>query len=303
MSLARIISYYRRVKAWLQGSDAHERTLELLGAFLAQQVAIKQHVSSLHDVEFRVYSQWGDDGIIQWIISHLPSIPKRFIEFGVEDYSESNTRFLMVNNNWTGLVMDGSPENIYRLRRRKWFWRYGLTALPCFVTRDNVNSLIADWAANREIGLLHIDVDGNDYWLWDAIRCISPSICIMEYNAVFGSERAVTIPYSADFRRFDAHYSGQYFGASLAALTILARAKDYALVGTNSAGNNAYYVRADLLTDDLHEIELKDAFTTPTFCDSRDQRHRLNFLPYDQRQSSIRGLPVLNVVSGDIEPF
>ncbi|TPG08652.1 hypothetical protein EAH88_10455 [Rhodanobacter glycinis] len=303
MSLARIISYYRRVKAWVQGSDAHERTLELLGAFLAQQVAIKQYVSSLHDVEFRVYSQWGDDGIIQWIISHLPSIPKRFIEFGVEDYSESNTRFLMVNNNWTGLVMDGSPENIYRLRRRKWFWRYGLTALPCFVTRDNVNSLIADWVANREIGLLHIDVDGNDYWLWDAIRCISPSICIMEYNAVFGSERAVTIPYSADFRRFDAHYSGQYFGASLAALTMLARARGYALIGTNSAGNNAYYVRTDLLNNDLRELGVAEAFTTPNFRDSRDRRRRLDYLSHDQRQSLIRGLPVLDVVSGRTEPF
>ncbi|MFI5071569.1 MAG: hypothetical protein ACHP8A_11830 [Terriglobales bacterium] len=303
MSLARIINYYRRVRAWVQGSDAHERTLELLGGFLAQQVAGKQQVSSLHDVEFRVYSQWGDDGIIQWIISRLPSTPKRFVEFGVEDYSESNTRFLMVNNNWTGLVMDGSPENISRLRRRKWFWRYGLTALPYFVTCDNVDSLIADWAANQEVGLLHIDVDGNDYWLWDAIHCTSPSICIMEYNALFGSERAVTIPYSANFSRFDAHYSGQYFGASLAALTMLARAKGYALVGTNSAGNNAYYVRADLLTDNLREVELKDAFTRPTFRESRDRRHRLDFLPYDQRQSSIRGLPVLNVMSGSIEPF
>jgi len=303
MSLARAISYYRRVKAWVQGSDAHERTLELLGAFLAQQVASKQHVSSLHDVEFRVYSQWGDDGIIQWIISRLPSAPKRFVEFGVEDYSESNTRFLMINNNWTGLVMDGSPENINRLHRKKWFWRHGLTALPHFVTRENVDSLIADWAANQEIGLLHIDVDGNDYWLWEAIICTSPSICIMEYNALFGSERAITIPYKADFRRFDAHYSGQYFGASLAALTMLARAKGYALVGTNSAGNNAYYVRGDLLTDVLHEIELKDAFTTPTFRESRDRRHRLDYLSYDRRQASIRGLPVLNVMSGDIEPF
>ncbi|MFC5438084.1 hypothetical protein ACFPME_16105 [Rhodanobacter umsongensis] len=303
MSLAQIISYYRRVRTWVQGSDAHERTLELLGGFLAQQVAGKQHVSSLHDVEFRVYSQWGDDGIIQWIVSHLPSTPKRFVEFGIEDYSESNTRFLMVNNNWTGLVMDGSPENINRLHRRKWFWRYGLTALPCFVTRDNVNSLVGDWAAGEEIGLLHIDVDGNDYWLWEAIRCTSPSICIMEYNALFGSERAVTVPYSSDFRRFDAHYSGQYFGASLAALTLLARTKGYALIGTNSAGNNAYYLRTDLLSSHMREISIAEAFTTPTFRDSRNRQHRLNYLSYDQRQSSIRGLPVLDVVSGRVEPF
>ena len=303
MSFPRLISYYRSVRAWIQGSEAHERTLELLGAFLARQVAAKQSVSSLHDVEFRVYSQWGDDGIIQWVTSQLPSAPKRFIEFGVEDYSESNTRFLMVNNNWSGLVMDGSPEKIRRLRRRKWFWRYGLTALPCFVTCDNVDSLIADWASNREVGLLHIDVDGNDYWLWDAIRCISPSICIMEYNAVFGSERAITIPYSANFQRLDAHYSGQYFGASLAALTVLARKKAYALIGTNSAGNNAYYVRKDLLKGDLREVGVAEAFTRPAFCDSRNRQGRIDTQSYDQRQSSIRGLPVLDVLSGNVEPF
>lgn len=303
MMLPRVISFYRRVRAWMQGTDAHERTLELLGALLAQGVAGRSGISSLREVEFRVFSQWGDDGIIQWIISHMPSTPKRFVEFGVEDYSESNTRFLMVNNNWTGLVMDGSSENIARLRSRKWFWRYGLTAIPCFVTRDNVDALISEWAADQEIGLLHIDVDGNDYWLWDAIRCTSPSLCIMEYNALFGNERAITIPYTADFRRFDAHYSGQYFGASLAALTVLARAKGYALVGTNSAGNNAYFVRADLVSDSLREVELREAFTMPTFRDSRDRRHRLDYLPYDQRQSSIRGLPVLNVLSGQIESF
>lgn len=287
----------------MQGTDAHERTLELIGSLLAKEVNGKQLVSSLHEAEFRVYSQWGDDGIIQWIISQMPSVPKRFVEFGVEDYSESNTRFLMINNNWTGLVMDGSPENISRLQRRKWFWRYGLTAASCFVTRDNVDSLISAWAADQAIGLLHIDVDGNDYWLWDAIRCTSPSICIMEYNALFGSERAITIPYSADFRRFDAHYSGQYFGASLAALTVLAHAKGYALIGTNSAGNNAYYIRSDLLNGNLREVELADAFTMPTFRESRDRQHRLDYLAYDQRQTSICGLPVLNVVSGQIEPF
>lgn len=303
MNLARAISYYRRVRDWVQATDAHDRTRELLGALLAQQVSHMQRVSSLREVEFRVHSQWGDDGIIQWLVSRLPSIPRRFVEFGVEDYSELNTRFLMVNNNWSGLVMDGSLENIDRLRHQKWFWRYGLTALPCFVTRENVDSMIADWAGGNAVGLLHIDVDGNDYWLWDAIQCILPAVCIMEYNAILGVDRAITIPYAADFRRFDAHFSGQYFGASLAALTALAEAKGYALVGTNSAGNNAYFVRKDLLNDCVRAVTVADAFTIPTFHESRDPRHRLNHLNYERSQSTIRGLPVVNVTDGHVEPF
>jgi hypothetical protein len=303
MSRNTAIALYRRIRDWAQGTEAHERTRELIGTMLADRFAEKRRITSLHEVEFRVHSQFGDDGIIQWLVARLPSLPKRFVEFGVEDYSESNTRFLMVHRNWSGFVMDGSPANIERLRARRWFWRYNLTAQPHFVTRENVDALIAEWAGSEPVGLLHIDVDGNDYWLWDAVKCISPSIVIMEYNAVFGDERAITIPYAPDFHRFAAHYSGQYAGASLGALAHLAKFKGYALIGSNSAGNNAYFVRRDLLDDDLLEVPVTRAFVQPNYRESRDRSNRLDFLSFEQRQASIRGMPVVNVATGQAEPF
>lgn len=303
MRYAAITTLYRKLRDWVQATDTHDRTRELIGVLLAERNADKRNIGALHDVEFRVHSQFGDDGIIQWLVSRLPSLPRRFIEFGVEDYSESNTRFLMVSRNWSGLVMDGSPSNIKRLRARRWFWHYNLTALAHFVTRENVNALIANWAGNEQVGLLHIDVDGNDYWLWEAINCINPGIVIMEYNAVFGDTRAITIPYTPDFHRFNAHYSGQYAGASLAALEHLARLKSYALIGSNLAGNNAYFLRRDLLTDELAEVPVARAFTRPNFRESRDPSGTLDFLPYEQRQASIRGMPVINVETGEVEPF
>ena len=303
MSRAAIMTLCRRIRDWVQGNEAHERSRELIGVMLAERFAEKRKPASLHEIEFRVHSQFGDDGIIQWLVARLPSLPKRFVEFGVEDYSESNTRFLMVSRNWSGLVMDGSPDNITRLRARKWFWRYGLTALPRFVTRENVDGLIAEWAGSEPVGLLHIDVDGNDYWLWDAVKRISPGIVIMEYNAVFGAERVVTIPYAPDFHRFAAHYSGQYAGASLAALAYLARLKGYALIGSNSAGNNAYFLRRDLLDEDLVEVPVDRAFVRPNYRESRDRLNRLNFHSYEERQASIRGMLVVNVESGQTEPF
>ena len=298
-----IVTLYRKMRDWVQGAEAHERTRELIGMMLAERFSAKRQISSLHEVEFRVHSQFGDDGIIQWLIARLPSLPKRFVEFGVEDYTESNTRFLMVSRNWSGLVMDGSSANIARLRARKWFWRYGLMALAQFVTRENVDALIAEWAGREPVGLLHIDVDGNDYWLWDAVKCITPGIVIMEYNAVFGNDRAVTIPYSPNFRRFAAHYSGQYAGASLAALAHLAAIKGYALIGANSAGNNAYFLRRNLLGDDLAEVPVVQAFVQPNYRESRDKSNRLDFLTYERRQAAIRGMPVFNVETGKIEPF
>lgn len=299
----RLISLYRECRNWIQGGDAHARTLELLGAMFSDQNSKKNHISSLHEVEFRVFSQWGDDGIIQWLITRIPGLPKLFVEFGVEDYSESTTRFLMVNNNWRGLVMDGSDAKITRLKKRKWFWRYGLTAIPKFLTTENVDEIIRDWVNGENIGLLHIDVDGNDFWLWDAIRCITPAIVIVEYNALFGPDRAITVPYDAGFRRHSAHYSGQYAGASLAALTWLSEKKGYALIGTNSAGNNAYYVRASELTDELRPVSVDAAFVKSNFRDSRDRFGQLDYLSFEERQSSIRGLPVVNVLTGEQEPF
>jgi hypothetical protein len=296
-------NWARRARTWLHGGDAHARTLELMGRLIADRNAAKQSIQSLRDVEFRVFSQWGDDGIIQWLVAQLPDMPRRFVEFGVEDYSESNTRFLLVNNNWGGLVMDGAADNMSRLRRRDWFWRHDLTAVPAFVTRENVDRLIAEWLGKNDLGLLHIDVDGNDYWLWDSITCTNPSLVIMEYNALFGSERAVTVPYSPDFRRHVAHYSGQFFGASLAALAHLAESKGYVLIGSNSAGNNAYFVRRDLISNRLRPCSVGEAFVEPKFRDSRDESGQLNFDSFKRRQATIRGLRVVDVINGNIEPF
>ncbi len=298
-----ILTWYRSLRDWVQGTAQHERTRELIGMLLADRFANDCNPDSLHQVEFRVHSQFGDDGIIQWLATRIPALPKRFVEFGVEDYSESNTRFLMVSRNWSGLVMDGSRANIARLRARRWFWRYNLTALSRFVTRENVDGLIAEWAGREPVGLLHIDVDGNDYWLWDAVQCISPGIAIIEYNPVFGTERAITVPYTPDFNRFHAHYSGQYAGASLAALTHLANRKGYALIGANSAGNNAYFLRRDLLDNELKEISVACAFVSPHFRESRNRSNQLDHLSYEQRQASIRGMLVVDVETGHTQPF
>lgn len=294
---------YRRIRDWVQGQDSHDRVRELVGNGLAREVAACTRINSLSQVEFRVHSQFGDDGIIQWLVARLPELAPRFIEFGVEDYTESNTRFLMVNNGWSGLVIDGSASNIDRLRARPWYWRHDLHALARFVTVDTVDRIIADWAGDRKVGLLHIDVDGNDYWLWEATKAINPGIVIMEYNSVFGPERAISVPYRADFRRLDAHYSGQYFGASIAALAQLGRRKGYALLGSNSAGNNAYFVRREYLHDGLREMAPSEAWTMPGFRDSRDHIGRLDFLSFEERQQAIRGLPVINVTTGESERF
>ena len=255
----------------------------------------------LQDYEFKVFSQWGEDGILQRLIECLEIKNHTFIEFGVEDFYESNCRYLMVNNNWAGFVLDGSRSNINRLRNSYFYWKYQLDTACSFITRGNINRLLASSGFDRDLGILSIDIDGVDYHVFEAISEFNPRIVILEYNAVFGSERKITVPYADDFRRTKSHYSNLYFGASLAALTHLANRKGYTLVGTTSAGVNAFFVRNDLMNDSLESHTAGSAFTLSRARESRDQQGNLTFLGGEDRIALIQGLPVYNVETGQTE--
>ncbi len=184
-----------------------------------------ESIRSLQEIEFRVFSQFGEDGIIDWLIekSNVPPPLQSFVEFGVEEYGEANTRFLLENRNWRGLVMDGNPTLVQRLREDSISWKHDLTAKSAFITRENINDLVAQAGFSGEIGLLCIDIDGNDYWVWESLTAVNPVICVCEYNAVFGNLHAISIPYDGDFMRSRAHFSHLYFGASIPAFCYLRR--------------------------------------------------------------------------------
>ncbi|MDB6140050.1 MAG: dehydrogenase [Verrucomicrobiaceae bacterium] len=202
--------------------------------------------AAFKDAEFQVFSQWGEDGIIQFLLAHVPVLNEVFVEFGVQDYTESNTRFLLMNNLWSGLIMDGSEEYMTQVRKSTLGWRHTLHALSAWVTAENVNELIASVGIKGDIGILSVDIDGVDYWVWKAITVVQPRIVIAEYNSLFGPTAKVTPPYAADFERAKAHYSHVFYGHSLAAIEHLGKEKGLTLVGTNTAGNNAFLVRDDL---------------------------------------------------------
>jgi hypothetical protein len=271
-----------------------ERIQETLGRIEARLVATGEP-KSIRDAEFRVFSQWGEDGIIQYLIRRVPIARKIFVEFGVENYVEANTRFLLINDNWSGLVIDGDAENIARIHRERIYWQHNLTAECAFITRENINELLHKNGIEGDIGLLSIDIDGNDYWVWEAVEAVLPRIVIVEYNARFGAERAVTIPYSADFVRAKADSSLIYYGASLAALEKLGKRKGYHLVGCNSAGNNAFFVRADCLGSDLPTTTSLEAFVPAKFREARNVRGELLFLSPQQEAALIESLPFVEL--------
>lgn len=286
----------KKLSAKLQRVKALERRIERLQE-AAGRIEARQTLDAktLREAEFRVFSQWGEDGIIQFLIRHVPIVNTNFVEFGVQNYLESNTRFLLVHNNWSGLVIDGSEENVRSIRRDEIYWQHTFHAECAFITSDNINELIGSHGLKNDIGLLSVDVDGNDYWIWKAIDIVSPRIVIVEYNSRFGAEKEVTIPYDPAFVRSRAHASMIYYGASLSALARLGEEKGYSLVGCNSAGNNAFFVRKDVQPASLPGMTAREAFIAATFREARDVAGNLSFLSFDEERKILETLPLVDL--------
>jgi len=269
----------------------------LTARLLVEQVRSHGPYEDLRDAEFKVFSQFGDDGILQYLLHHVDVRSDSFVEFGVEDYLESNTRFLLVHDNWRGLVIDGNRAHVDAIRASEMYARHELTAVHAFVDRDNIDGLIERAGFRGELGVLSIDIDGNDYWVWERITVVEPAIVVVEYNSVFGRDRAVTIPYDPRFDRVRAHYSHLYFGCSLKALCRLAERKEYAFVGSNSSGLNAYFVRQDRLGR-VPVRTAEEGYVASRFRESRGPDGRLNFVTGADRRRLIEDMVVHDLERG-----
>jgi len=274
---------YSRVESIQQG----------IGRIESRQISERKS-KQFNDNEFQVFSQWGEDGLIQHLIQNVAIDNPIFVEFGVETYKESNTRFLLTNNNWSGLVIDGLEANIETIKKDPIYWKYNLKTECAFIDKDNINELIRKNGISGDIGLLSVDIDGNDYWVWEAIDVVNPRIVICEYNSIYGAEKSVTVPYNPNFSRTDAHYSNLYWGASVNAFASLANSKGYALVGSNSAGNNLFFVRRDVMAG-LKEVLPREAHKVSQFRESKDAEGKLTLLSFKERISIIREMRLVEL--------
>ena len=276
---------------------ASETILINQGRLLAHQNA-RGDFAELRKAEFKIFSQWGEDGIIQYILSRIGPVSETFIEFGVEDFSESNCRFLMMKDFWAGFVIDGSQRNVDSIRRQSFYWMHDIHAECAFITRENVAELLARSGFDRSCGILSIDVDGIDYHLYEALGDWRPALLIVEYNAMFGPRATVSVPYDPAFVRHQKHHSGLYWGASLGAFQHLAAARGYSLVGVNSPSTNAFFVRDDLLWSPGAARSVEDVHRYPSFRDARNEQGELSFPTLAERRRLIADLPLVDVRSG-----
>lgn len=193
---------------------------------------------------YKVYSQRDEDGIIQEIFNRIGTTNNVFVEFGVGDGLENNTHFLLFNG-WKGLWIDGNEQRFKCLQEyfSKPLSTGQLTAVRAFITTDNINKLIGEEGnINGEIDFLSIDIDGNDYWIWEKIVCIQPRVVVIECNIKFP-------PPCEWIMEYDPHHQwdgSDKYGASIKSLEMLGSRLGYALVGTSRTGANVFFVKREL---------------------------------------------------------
>jgi hypothetical protein len=278
----------------IRSNSHYENVILSIGQIQSKLNSINK-IKKISDSEFKVFSQWGEDGIIDYLVENLNIENTTFIEFGVEDYEESNTKFLLLNRNWKGFVIDSSLDYINKIKNSQLYWKYSITAFQAFITKENINQLMQLSGFKKQVGILSIDIDGNDYWIWNEINVIEPSIVIVEYNSRLGNEKSYVVPYDSNFERKAAHYSMIYYGASLKALIKLATQKGYAFVCCNKAGNNAFFVKKELLNDKVREADINDGYVENNFRESRDNSGNLIYLKKKEEIEIIFKLPLIEV--------
>jgi hypothetical protein len=223
--------FLRHLRAWLLAPlmtprpSTSTREVQVLLA-LAYRTARQQGLPppKLAEVGFRVFSEADEDGIPHFIFSVIGLGTRRLVDIGAGQIHGSNTTNLIVNGGWSGLLIDGDPNNVNALAAfygaspdtKNWPPR----CVQAVVTAENVNRLLEENGLTGEIDLLSIDVDGNDYWIWKAIDVVTPRVVVVEYQCILGPERSWAVPYSPDFKGvFHGEY-GIYTGASLAAFVL-----------------------------------------------------------------------------------
>ena len=218
--------------------------------YIVFAVMKNKKITSINMFEKKVFSQNGEDGIIELIFHKIGSLNGFCVEFGVQDARECNTRYLIEKKGWQYLHMDGDEHAIAYSNIQKEF-----------ITAENINLLFRKYKVPKEFDLLSIDIDSNDYWVWKAVSGYRPRVVIIEYNSSIPPNESKGVEYNPkavwDHTR--------YFRASLLALATLGRKKGYTLIGCESRGVNAFFVRNDLVQDRFVIKKVEQVYKPPRY--------------------------------------
>lgn len=242
----------------------------------ASQRAGADRVKSVTDIEASRYSQNGEDGIIAYLLGAVPPSRRFFLEIGCGNGKENNTSAL-AEDGWRGIAIDRKPARVAEYNALAGENGWASAAIAVHVTIPFVRQLAR---ALPELDVFSIDIDSVD---WHIVKAMTeegfrPRVAVVEYNAAF-MDRPITVPYSDSFKTRFKHF---YFGAGVQAWRNLLRLIGYRFVTVDSAGVNAFFVRADSLKNDC-----LDQVRWLRYADNR--HHAEEFGPAEKRFARLAG--------------
>ena len=258
-----------------------------------------EKAKNINENELKIYSQNGEDGIIDFLLYKLGVNQPNFLEIGVGEYIESNTRFLYERFYQNGLIIDYVKDLKKKVFSNVNKWKGELKVLEELVTSKNINNLISK-NCNFEIDLFSIDIDSVDYWVIKELKPNISKIFIAEYNAIFGDQADVSVPNIENFSREKYHYSCLCYGMSLKALIRIMKEKGFYFIGTNNFKNNAFFINQLFPKDkyfsnlDYVDDNKLDLHTNYLYKESRDKFGKLNYLSGKKRLEEIKECEIID---------
>ena len=288
-----LIGFLKRIRNY----SVDKLIIILTHSILLRSRVFYEKYELIEDAEIKVFSQNGEDGIIDYIVQKLNLKKPSFVEIGVGDYSESNTRLLYEMYYGNGLIIDMNRDLKKKVSQNVNLWKGNLRVVEAQVSAQNINSLL-EANMSFSVDLFSIDIDSIDYWVVNELAKKISKVFIVEYNPVFGSEFDVSVPNNDNFLREKYHYSNLCYGASLKAYLRLMDQKGYYLLGVNRLRNNAFFINKDYPKStyfpkikEISNLEL----TNFNFSESRDEFKELTYLSGNNRIKAIIDCEVINL--------
>ena len=280
-------------------TKTNDRNIFAIGS--AHFSEMRQHYSKIKylvDADYKVFSQTGEDGIIDYLLYSLDIKVPQFVEIGVGDYRESNTRYIFEKNCCRGMIIDKNPNLKNKVSKIVKLWKGDLTIIETTVKSNDIANILTSNNFDNNLDILVLDVDGIDYWILQALPEKFSKIAVVEYNSIFGANLEVTIPNLTNFDRKKYHYSYLCYGVSLKALIKLMDKKKYVFAGTNIACNNAFFIlesevkKLSLTLPDTNDLT---KYTTSYISESRSIDGNLNYLSGKQKLEEIENCEVIDL--------
>ena len=255
-------------------------------------------IKDINDLDYKVFSQAGEDGIIDYLLYSLNIKKPKFIEMGVGDYRESNTRFVYERSSCKGLIVDVIENLEQKVKGNINFWKGDLKVVEKEIDSENIIETLNENNFSKDIDLFSLDIDGIDYWVLEKLPNEFSKIIVVEYNAIFGDKLMVSVPNIKGFQRHKYHYSYLCLGASLNALINLLNKKGYIFLGTNLLRTNAFFVLKkfkDKINLDLSNTNQLNKHVDSHIRESRNKKGRLNYLSGKNRLKEIENCEVVDL--------